>query len=75
MPEPQKRPGRKSKLDPYKPYILKKLKEGPILLLASIGKSKKWVLMEEKPSSRTSYKKSDLSRESLLYSAMKQNQV
>jgi transposase len=29
LPEPQKRPGRKSKLDPYKPYILKKLEEGP----------------------------------------------
>ncbi|AKB74468.1 Mobile element protein [Methanosarcina lacustris Z-7289] len=28
-PEPQKRPGRKSKLDPYKPYILKKLNESP----------------------------------------------
>ncbi|AAM05481.1 IS21-like element ISMac9 family transposase [Methanosarcina acetivorans] len=28
LPEPQKRPGRKSKLDPYKPYILKKLEEG-----------------------------------------------
>ena len=28
-PEPQKRPGRKSKLDPYKPYILEKLNEGP----------------------------------------------
>ena len=26
-PEPQKRPGRKSKLDPYKPYILEKLNE------------------------------------------------
>jgi len=29
LPEPQKRPGRKSKLDPYKPYIQEKLKEGP----------------------------------------------
>ena len=29
LPGPQKRPGRKSKLDPFKPYILKKLKEGP----------------------------------------------
>ncbi|WP_048039757.1 helix-turn-helix domain-containing protein, partial [Methanosarcina mazei] len=29
VPEPQKRPGRKSKLDPYKPYILEKLNEGP----------------------------------------------
>ena len=29
LPEPQKRPGRKSKLDPYKPYILEKLNEGP----------------------------------------------
>jgi transposase len=29
LPEPQKRPGRKSKLDPYKPYLLKKLEEGP----------------------------------------------
>jgi len=29
LPEPQKRPGRKSKLDPYKSYILDKLKEGP----------------------------------------------
>ena len=29
LPEPQKRPGRKSKLDPFKPYILEKLKEGP----------------------------------------------
>src|SRR5665647_2049993 len=28
-PEPQKRPGRKSKLDLYKPYILEKLNEGP----------------------------------------------
>lgn len=28
-PEPQKRPTRPSKLDPYKPYILKKLNEGP----------------------------------------------
>ncbi len=28
LPEPQKRHGRKSKLDPYKPYILKKLEEG-----------------------------------------------
>ncbi|AAM04483.1 IS21-like element ISMac9 family transposase [Methanosarcina acetivorans] len=28
LPEPQKRPGRKSKLDPYKPYMLKKLEEG-----------------------------------------------
>ncbi len=26
-PEPQKRPGRKSKLDPYKPHILKRLNE------------------------------------------------
>ena len=29
LPGPQKRPGRKSKLDPFKPYILEKLKEGP----------------------------------------------
>jgi transposase len=29
LPEPQKRPGRKSKLDPFKPYILEKLEEGP----------------------------------------------
>ena len=29
LPEPQRSPGRKSKLDPYKPYILEKLKEGP----------------------------------------------
>ena len=29
LPEPQKRPERKSKLDPFKPYILEKLKEGP----------------------------------------------
>ncbi|AKB33652.1 Mobile element protein [Methanosarcina siciliae HI350] len=29
LPEPQKRPGRKSKLDPYKPYIPEKLNEGP----------------------------------------------
>ncbi|KKG14409.1 integrase [Methanosarcina sp. 2.H.T.1A.6] len=29
LPEPQKRSGRKSKLDPYKSYILEKLKEGP----------------------------------------------
>ncbi len=29
LPEPQKRPGRKSKLDLFKPYILEKLKEGP----------------------------------------------
>jgi transposase len=29
LPEPQKRPGRKSKLDPFKPYILEKLNEGP----------------------------------------------
>ncbi|AKB57712.1 Mobile element protein [Methanosarcina barkeri 227] len=29
LPEPQKRPGRESKLDPFKPYILEKLKEGP----------------------------------------------
>ena len=29
LPEPQKRPGRKSKLDAYKSYILDKLKEGP----------------------------------------------
>ena len=29
LPEPQKRPGRKSKLDPFKSYILEKLKEGP----------------------------------------------
>ena len=29
LPEPQKRPKRKSKLDPFKPYILEKLKEGP----------------------------------------------
>ncbi len=28
-PEFQKRPTRPSKLDPYKPYILKKLNEGP----------------------------------------------
>jgi len=28
-PEPQKRSTRPSKLDPYKPYILKKLNEGP----------------------------------------------
>ena len=28
-PEPQKRQTRPSKLDPYKPYILKKLNEGP----------------------------------------------
>ncbi len=28
LPEPQKRPGRKSKLDPFKPYILEKLKLG-----------------------------------------------
>jgi transposase len=28
-PEPQKHPTRPSKLDPYKPYILKKLNEGP----------------------------------------------
>jgi len=28
-PEPQKRPTRSSKLDPYKPYILEKLNEGP----------------------------------------------
>lgn len=28
-PEPQKRSARPSKLDPYKPYILKKLNEGP----------------------------------------------
>ena len=28
-PEPQKRPMRLSKLDPYKPYILEKLNEGP----------------------------------------------
>jgi transposase len=28
-PGPQKRSGRKSKLDPFKPYILEKLKEGP----------------------------------------------
>lgn len=29
LPEPQNRSGRKSKLDPFKPYILDKLKEGP----------------------------------------------
>jgi len=29
LPEPQKRSGRKSKLDPYKPYILEKLNECP----------------------------------------------
>ncbi len=29
VPEPQKRPTRSSKLDPYKPYILEKLNEGP----------------------------------------------
>ncbi|KKG35326.1 resolvase, partial [Methanosarcina mazei] len=29
LPEPQKRSGRKSKLDPFKPYIQEKLKEGP----------------------------------------------
>jgi transposase len=29
LPEPKKRSGRKSKLDPFKPYILEKLKEGP----------------------------------------------
>jgi transposase len=29
LPEPQKRLGRPSKLDPYKPHILKKLEEGP----------------------------------------------
>ncbi len=29
LPEPQKRSGRKSKLDPYKSYILEKLKERP----------------------------------------------
>ena len=29
LPEPQKHPERKSKLDPFKPYILEKLKEGP----------------------------------------------
>ena len=29
LPEPEKRSGRKSKLDPFKPYILEKLKEGP----------------------------------------------
>ena len=29
LPGPQKRPGRKSKLDLFKPYILEKLKEGP----------------------------------------------
>jgi transposase len=28
-PKPQKRATRPSKLDPYKPYILKKLNEGP----------------------------------------------
>ena len=28
-PEPQKRSARPSKLDPYKPYILKRLNEGP----------------------------------------------
>jgi len=28
-PEPQKRPKRRSKLDPYKPYIMEKLNEGP----------------------------------------------
>jgi len=28
-PEPYKRPTRPSKLDPYKPYILKRLNEGP----------------------------------------------
>jgi hypothetical protein len=28
-PEPQKRPTRSSKLNPYKPYMLKKLNEGP----------------------------------------------
>jgi transposase len=29
LPGPQKHPGKKSKLDPFKPYILEKLKEGP----------------------------------------------
>ena len=29
VPEPYKRPTRPSKLDPYKPYILKRLNEGP----------------------------------------------
>ena len=29
LPEPKKHPGRKSKLDPFKPYILEKIKEGP----------------------------------------------
>ena len=29
LPEPQRRPGRKSKLDPFKPYILEKLKDDP----------------------------------------------
>jgi len=29
LPEPHKRPGRKSKLDIFKPYILEKLNEGP----------------------------------------------
>ena len=29
LPEPQKHPERKSKLDPFKPFILEKLKEGP----------------------------------------------
>lgn len=29
LSEPKKRPERKNKLDPYKPYILDKLNEGP----------------------------------------------
>jgi transposase len=29
LPEPQKHPERKSKLDPFKPFLLEKLNEGP----------------------------------------------
>lgn len=47
--EPSKRPTRPSKLDPYKPYIFKRInKEVPVPLLVSIVKSRIWALMEAK---------------------------
>jgi transposase len=49
LSELQKRPGKKSKLDPFKPYILEKLKESPYTAARFYREIKEMGLREEKP--------------------------
>ena len=49
LPEPPETFRRKSKLDPFKPYILEKFKEGPYTVAHFYREIKEMGLREEKP--------------------------